>query len=182
MEKEICAIYTATFTHWMTIKNSKIRPSVFLDFSTRYPLLALELVPEMLKATDPSLETKSFQVVKTFEMAALFLKNVSKGSSYEVKTQSIQLARQYTTHLCTVLEKAGDVGDKGPFGMPKDRIKTLLKSLGMVIRKVKLIQEASEIWTNDSLKSVLENIAQHERFKCAAVTSLVKQTLLLLIK
>ena len=163
----------------MTTKNSKIKPSLFTDFSNRYPMIALTLVPAMLSATSPSLEPKSFQVVKTFEMAAHLIKNVPK-TAQEKDSDVKQVCKLYGQTLEKVFQKAGDAGDKGPHGMPKDRIKTLLKAFGMVARKANLVMPAVEKWVDGGFIETLQNVADHERFKCAAVTSLVKQTLLLL--
>lgn len=176
--EKIVAVYQSAFTHWMTVKNTKIKPSLFTDFSSRYPLICLDLVPAMLEATLSVHEPKSFQAVKTFEMVAVVIKNSPKPVSGEKEAALIELAKKYTDALGKTLEKAGDVGDKGPYGMPKDRIKTLLKSFGAVLRKVKTV--SSEKWASDSFEKILEAVSEHERFKCAAVTSLVKQTILLM--
>lgn len=165
----------------MTIKNSKVRPTLFSDLATRSHNLSIELLPFMISLNRQSEKPKTFQLVKSFEIISSIVKRIPQPIDETYKEKIEKSISDFCACLIETLQVAHEFGDKGPYSFPRDRVKSLLKSLGVVIRKVKPLLDIEK----DSLKAsemikVLESVMEQEKFKCGPFTSFTNQIIQLL--
>ena len=173
MEK-VASIYEKTFTQWMTVKSCKVKPTLFTDLTTRCPSVSFCIIPHMIESTRQSNKPKTFQLIKAFEIIALSFKSLPKNLEEESKVKDLVSA--FSSSIVETLILVPELGEKGPFGMPKERLKELIKSIGIVVRRFKGPKEQY-----GNLPQEMKSVSQHEIFKTKAFESIVKQTLQLMI-
>ncbi|KAJ3356665.1 Myb-binding protein 1A, partial [Kappamyces sp. JEL0680] len=171
--QKVAAVYESSFGKWMTVKSSKLKPALFTDLASRNPLVALELVPAMIEATVLANKPKSFQQVKTFEIIATTFKSIPKTRESEIGNLA-SLVLAFSSNIAETLKAAPALDDKGPFALPRDRIKEILKSLGVVLRRFHGVF-GKDAYASD-LTETLQALVEHEKYKVQALQSIVKQT------
>jgi hypothetical protein len=114
-------VYTNSLKAFINNKNTHIKPSIFLDFIARFPLLAKQLIPTVLEVESASLSW--FVVTYTLSL----LPAVAKLTDIKEYTAEIEAA--YTA----ILKRAATAE-----GVPADRLKQLLKDLTQLVKHVKV--------------------------------------------
>lgn len=164
----------------MTIKNTRIKPALFSDIVTRSHGLSLDLLPAMITLCRQSEKPKTFQLVKSFEIMSTIIKRIPQANEEKLKDQIEKVSSDFTSCLLEALKVAHESQDKGPFSLPRDRLKTLIKSYSLVVRKVKPLLASMDSLQTTEMIAVLETLRDHEKFKCSSFTSFMNQTIQLL--
>jgi ribosomal protein S10 len=162
----------------MTAKNSNLRPNLFSDLSNRCPTVAWKLVNDMIECCKQSQKPKSFLLVKSFEIIANILKTTSKLVP-EVKTEIGDKIKLFSACVLETLN-ATDADVKGPYGMPKDRMKSVIKSLAIVIRRFETTFEKEEyqkLWNHTELIASLNRIMETEIYSGNSMKNQITQVI-----
>ena len=148
----------------MTVKNSKLRPTIFTDLATRCPAVSFEALEFMIEQTKNASDARQFQLVKAYEIIALTFKMVPEIEKKEDKVHA-HLAH-FTESLVSTLEKASSNSEL----FSSDRLKSILKSLGVIIRRCK--SSIPDRWDVSPITAKLESMPDQ---KNAGVKALIKQ-------
>ena len=109
----------------------------------------------MIAETRQSKSPRAFQLVKAFEIISAGIKNLPADVDQKLFLSAID---QFSTSISENLLNATLTG---PQGMSKDRFKTMLKSVGVVIRRSNtLIKE--KVWDGSDLAKTLETLKEHQ--------------------
>ncbi|KAJ3275621.1 hypothetical protein HDV01_007624 [Terramyces sp. JEL0728] len=169
--RKAAEIYEASFTQFMTAKNSKIRHVLFAGLAQRCNAVAWEILPHMIEYTLQKNKPISFSLVKAYEIIVATLKNLSLESEVSLKSDIAKLLSKLSQGVVEVIEKAPTVNEGGVYGLPKDRIKAILKSFAAAIRRFKKLYEPAEyskIFGVEKLKASLQTFLEHERYQKVA--------------
>ena len=126
----------------MDVKNSNLKPKLFSDVITRIPTLSWKLLNEILKKCKQSEKPRAFMLVKSFELCALIFKSCQITN--ELKPLFIKGVESFNLVAEEFSQSLPALNETGPYSMPKDRLKTMLKSIVAIIRKSKTSLSAEE--------------------------------------
>ncbi|KAI8894276.1 DNA polymerase phi-domain-containing protein [Globomyces pollinis-pini] len=164
-------IYKASFTSFLTGKNTQFKLGLFTDLTTKCFDVSWKLLPFYISCLALS-DLKPFAIVQTFEITSNIIKSVTKPTDDMKKTLQLQLAT-YIKHVETIFTTIESRN------VSKDRVKTILKTMIAVFRKVKVV--FAEGVTGGSLLTCLEATLELECYRNApGLKTLLKQLSLLL--
>ncbi len=163
-------------------KNSSHRPSLFIDIGTRFPLLGWKLSKHIVQELQENVRT--FQLLQGVEVLASLLKTTTKQVASALEAGDLKSnLEQISKLLLKILQGLKDRDSSGAFGMSRDRVKTLMKSVLTIVKcfSPKDVdqtfdkKEYAALWNSERLVTECETIADDEKFKCASLTNQVKQ-------
>lgn len=142
----------------MTVKSTRLRPSMFLDVSIRAPLVAFTIIPGMIEETRQSKSPRAFQLVKAFEIIASAIKNLPATIEQD---GFISVVDQFATSISENLLNATLTG---PQAISKDRFKSMLKSVGVVVRRCNIVIKEKK-WSGSEIVKTLDTLKEHQYVK-----------------
>ena len=133
----------------MDVKNSNLKPKLFSDAINRIPTLSWKLLDEILNKCTQSQKPRSFMLVKSIELCSTIFKSATITTSEESKKLFVGGVKKFGKVVGEFITALPSMSETGPYSMPKDRLKTILKCLIAVIRKSKSTldqQEFEKCW------------------------------------
>ena len=159
--QKVAEVYQQSFSEWMTNKNTKLRPNMFLDLSSRAPMVAFESMELMIAETRLSKNPRGFQLAKAFEIIASTIKSLPTVNEGAIEVKFVAALQSFSTSIIESLQK---VPLSGPNAISKDRFKEIVKALAVVVRRCKT-QILDKSWNTSVLSNGLEELKEHQYFK-----------------
>ena len=165
MLQQVSDIYIDTYDRMMDLKNSNLKATFFSDAITRIPALSWKLLSEILKKCRQSEKPRSYLLVKSLELCAIIFKVAAVDE--QSRPEFCRGITSFKVMIEEFIETLPNLPQNGPFSMPKDRLKAVLKCIVSVIRKSKtaLSQDKfKECWDGTTISSRLEQFFDQEKF------------------
>jgi hypothetical protein len=148
---------------------------MFIELASRCPLIAWGLIDRIVALL--SEKQRTFQLIKALEILVAIMKTSAK--LINIEKDIIQSTLEKVSRMIYgILTMVATSETSGAYGVSRDRCKTLLKSVFIIVKRYQSEfekEQYADIWKGDELLKLLETITTEERFRCNSLTNLYKQ-------